>query len=154
MCSSDLNQTNNVQDDNGHGTITAQELSAGPNFDDLIDGGAYDAELMVLKALDASGKGTDASVSQAIVYAVDHGASVINLSLGQNTPDASLFSALQYANEHGVIVAAAAGNNGSDSVNYPAAYAKIFPNVIAVGATQYNHGSLRDRKSTRLNSSH
>jgi len=137
-----INQTNNVQDDNGHGTITAQELVAGPNFDDLIDGGAYDAELMVLKALDASGKGTDASVSQAIVYAVDHGASIINLSLGQNTPDASLFSALQYANEHGVIVAAAAGNNGSDSVNYPAAYAKIFPNVIAVGATQYTQGSL------------
>jgi subtilisin family serine protease len=74
-----INQTSDVQDDNGHGTVTAEELAAGPNFDDLIDGGAYDAQLMILKALDAYGRGSDASVALAIEYAVDHGADIINL---------------------------------------------------------------------------
>lgn len=137
-----INQTNNVQDDNGHGTITAQLLAAGPNFDDLIDGGAYDAQLMVLKALDAYGRGSDASVAQAIEYAVDHGADIINLSLGQYTPDASLFSAIRYADAHGVIVVAAAGNSGSNAPNFPAAYAEFLPNVIAVGATQISQNSI------------
>ena len=137
-----INQTNNVQDDNGHGTITAQLLAAGPNFDDLIDGGAYDAQLMILKALDAYGRGGDASVAQAIEYAVDHGADIINLSLGQYTPDASLFSAIRYADAHGVIVVAAAGNSGSNAPNFPAAYAEFLPNVIAVGATQISQNSI------------
>ena len=137
-----INQTNNVQDDNGHGTITAQLLAAGPNFDDLIDGGAYDAQLMILKALDAYGRGSDASVAQAIEYAVDHGADIINLSLGQYTPDASLFSAIRYADAHGVIVVAAAGNSGSNAPNFPAAYAEFLPNVIAVGATQISQNSI------------
>ena len=137
-----ISQTNNVQDDNGHGTMTAVELAAGLDFDDLIDGGAYDAELMVLKALDASGKGSDASVAKAIEYAVDHGADIINLSLGQYTPDASLFAAIRYADSHGVIVVAAAGNSGSNAPNFPAAYAEFLPNVIAVGATQLNESSI------------
>jgi subtilisin family serine protease len=137
-----INQTNDVQDDNGHGTITAEELAAGPNFDDLIDGGAYDAQLMVLKALDAFGKGSDASVAQAIEYAVDHGADIINLSLGQYTPDALLFSALRYADAHDVIVVAASGNSGSSAPNFPAAYAKFLPDVIAVGATQISQNSI------------
>jgi subtilisin family serine protease len=137
-----ISHTNNVQDDNGHGTMTAEELAAGPNFDDLIDGGAYDAQLMVLKALNASGQGSDASVAKAIEYAVDHGADIINLSLGQYTPDASLFSAMRYANAHGVIVVAAAGNSGSNAPNFPAAYAEFLPNVIAVGATQVIQDSI------------
>lgn len=137
-----IDQTNNVQDDNGHGTMTAEELAAGPNFDDLIDGGAYDAQLMVLKALNASGQGSDASVAKAIEYAVDHGADIINLSLGQYTPDASLFSAMRYADAHGVIVVAAAGNSGSNAPNFPAAYAEFLPNVIAVGATQVIQDSI------------
>ena len=137
-----INQTSDVQDDNGHGTVTAEELAAGPNFDDLIDGGAYDAQIMVLKALDAYGRGSDASVSKAIEYAVDNGADIINLSLGQYTPDASLFSAIRYADAHGVIVVAAAGNSGSNAPNFPAAYAEFLPNVIAVGATQISQNSI------------
>ena len=137
-----IDQNSNIQDDNGHGTITAEELTAGPNFDDLIDGGAYDSQLMVLKALDATGKGSDASVAKAIEYAVDHGADIINLSLGQYTPDASLFSAIRYADAHGVIVVAAAGNSAAGTTNFPAAYAEFLPNVIAVGATNATQSSV------------
>jgi len=133
-----INNSNNVQDDNGHGTMTASEMVANPHTGFGIWGASYSAELMVLKALDSSGKGSVANVCGAIYYAVDHGADVINMSLGQNLPNAQLQSAMQYASSHDVVVVAAAGNNAGNSPSYPAAYGAAFSNVIAVGASE-NH---------------
>jgi subtilisin family serine protease len=136
QCWNFVNDSANVQDDNGHGTMTASEMCAGPGTGFGITGGAYDAELMVLKALDANGQGSSSQVSSAIYFAVDHGASVINLSLGQNNPDSLIHNALSYAQAHDVVVVAAAGNSAANQPCYPAAYATVMPHVIAVGATQ------------------
>lgn len=133
----------NVQDDNGHGSFTASELAAtAGSSNNGVVGGAYDAQLMVLKALDASGSGSDSNIASAITYAVDHGANVINMSLGGSSPDPVLQTALQYAANHGVVVAIAAGNSGGSSPSYPAAYAQTVSNTIAVGATQQSGSSL------------
>lgn len=65
-------------------------------------------------------------------YAVAHGASVINLALGESSPDANLQAVLKNASSHGVIVCSAAGNEGGATPDYPASYAQ----GIAVGASQ------------------
>jgi len=131
-----IEDNTNIQDDNGHGTVTAAELVANSDSGLGIQGGAYGAELMVLKALGADGSGTHTHIANAMFYAVDHGAQVINLSLGQTLPNQSLQTAMQYASDHGVVVVAAAGNQGTVMPEFPAAYAKQMPEVIAVGASQ------------------
>ena len=135
-CWNFISDSADVQDDNGHGTMTGSEMCAGPGTGFGITGGAYGAELMVLKALDANGHGSSSKVSSAIYFAVDHGADVINLSLGQDKPDSLVLNALSYAQAHDVVVVAAAGNSAGSLPCYPAAYAMVMPNVIAVGATQ------------------
>jgi subtilisin len=135
-----ITNTDNVQDDNGHGTCTAGELIASPSTNG-VEGGAYGAQLMVLKALDAAGSGSDTNIAAAIRYAVDHGANVINMSLGTTSVDPLLQSAVQYASDHGTIVCMAAGNNAGASPEYPASYAQTITDAIAVGATQQSAGT-------------
>jgi subtilisin family serine protease len=130
-----ISNSSNVQDDNGHGSCTASEICAA-NDGKGVTGGAYDAQLMVLKALDAKGSGSDDNIVSAINYAVAHGANVINLSLGDNTPDVTLQTALKNAASNGVIVCMAAGNDGTASPDYPAIYAQGITDCIAVGATK------------------
>ena len=137
-----IDHNNNVQDDNGHGTMTASEMVADPHTGYGVYGAAFDAELMVLKVLDASGKGSVSNVCEAIYYAVDHGADVINMSLGQHYPNLQLLTAMKYAWSHDVVVVAAAGNNGGNSPSYPAAYGQTFSNVIAVGASENSHSGV------------
>lgn len=140
----------NVQDDNGHGTAVATAITSRPtegNSKALV-GGAYDAELMVLKAMDASGKGTQANLVAAINYAVANGADVINLSLGGSN-DAATLAALNNAAAKGVIVVMAAGNTGASAPQYPAAYAKASNTIIAVGSVMQNiDGSIAWSPST------
>ena len=90
---------------------------------------------MPLKVLCARGSGSVAGIAQAIRYAADHGAKVINMSLGR--PDrewAAWAAAVKYARDKGVVVVAAAGNDGRGRVGYPAGY----PGVVAVAATQFD----------------
>ena len=128
----------NVQDDNGHGTAVASEMIANSSNANGLVGGAYGAQLMVLKAMDANGNGTQANLIGAINYAVDHGANVINISLGGNAPDPAELAALNNAAAHGVIVCMAAGNAGASSIQYPAYYAQQVSTSIAVGSTALN----------------
>ena len=133
-------------DDNGHGTHIAGTIGQDTNNNFATAGLAYQASIMPLKILSWDGYGSADDLNEAIYYAVDNGAKVINLSLGfSNTgnPDASgrvcteivgLNAALQYAHDHNVVVVAASGNDGAGVVNCPAAY----PTVIAVGATRYD----------------
>jgi subtilisin family serine protease len=132
----------NVRDDNGHGSFTASQLIATSTNNNGVIGGAYDAQLMVLKAVDASGIGADSNIAAAITYATDHGANVINLSFGGSASNAALQSALQYAASHGVVVAIAAGNSAASSPAFPAYYAQTINTVLAVGATQQTGSSL------------
>jgi subtilisin family serine protease len=126
-----ITESLDTADDHGHGTsIAGIAGAAGFNAVGII-GVAPEAQLMPVKSLNAAGYGTYADVAQGIVYATDHGARVINLSLGGEVDSTTLSSAVEYAVSRGVVVVAAAGNLGSSGPMYPAAY----PDVIAVGAT-------------------
>jgi serine protease len=75
-----------------------------------------------------------ADIAEAVRYAADHGAKVINMSLGGNRSSKILAAAVRYAHDKGVVVVCAAGNEGRGKVGYPAAY----PGAIAVAATQFD----------------
>ena len=100
------------------------------------------AKIMPLRVLAADGTGDVASVAAAIVWATDHGANVINLSLGSAEPVTAVTQAIAYANSHGVAIAAAAGNAGTEGLDYPAAEFASQPLNIAVGSVD-----LHDAKS-------
>jgi serine protease len=86
---------------------------------------------MPVKVLDAAGEGTDADLARGIIWATDHGARVINMSLGGPGASAVLDNAVRYALQHEVVLVAAAGNEGSQVLSYPAAA----PGVLGVTAT-------------------
>lgn len=125
-----VNNSNDINDLNGHGTHSAGIIAARMDNNLGIAGVAPLAKIMPLKAVDDKGYGTYADVAKAITYAVDHGAKVINVGFGGVDKSAVLQAATDYAYSHGVIVVAAAGNSGTNGVFYPAADS----NVIAVSA--------------------
>lgn len=129
-----LTNTANVQDDNGHGSKIASLITA-TDIGNGVTGSATGAQLMVLKALDANNNATVSNVVAAINYAVDHGANIINLSLGSNAAQPAILTALKYAQSHNVLVAIASGNDGDNTPDNPASYAQQLSNVVAVGAT-------------------
>ncbi|WP_435346323.1 S8 family peptidase [Haloarchaeobius sp. HRN-SO-5] len=86
------------------------------------------------RALDESGSGSTSDIADAIEWAADQGADVINLSLGGGGYTQTMKNAVSYATDNGALVVAAAGNNGSGSVSYPAAYSEC----VAVSAVDDN----------------
>jgi len=119
-------------DDNGHGTHVAGTVASTADNAEGGAGVAFDARLMAVKGLDFAGEGTLAGLANAILYAVDNGADVINASWGGEGSDASLASAVSYAIAHGVVFVSAAGNDGINVANFTPA---SLPGVIAVAAT-------------------
>ena len=117
-------------DDNGHGTHVAGTIAQSTNNQYGVAGIAYEASLMPLKVLNAEGGGTITDIAEAIRYAADHGADVINVSLGGSGDSSVLREAIDYAYRKGVVVVAAAGNSNGSSAAYPSRY----PHVIAVAA--------------------
>ena len=87
-------------------------------------------------AADDHGHGTHVAgtIAQAIRWAADHGAKVINMSLGGPFPVGAIRHAVKYARDKGVVVVCAAGNDGRGRVSYPAKY----PESFAVAATQFD----------------
>lgn len=126
-----VNNDADPQDDNGHGTHVAAIAAASTDNGEGVAGVNWGANILPVKVLNASGNGTYANVAAGIVWATDHGAQVINLSLGGPTPSFVLNDAVNYAYQRGVILVASTGNAGIPAVLYPAAYDP----VIAVGAT-------------------
>lgn len=122
------------QDDHGHGTHVAGTIAQATNNKLGVGGVAFGATIMPLKVLTADGRGSVGGIAQAIRWAADHGAKVINMSLGGPLPTSTLKSAVAYARNKGVVVIAAAGNDGRGRVSYPAKY----PGVIAVASTQFD----------------
>jgi len=118
-----LNGKSDVSDYYGHGTFVASIAAGSVTNNDGIAGFAGDARLLIVKAGRADGSFTDADEAAGIVYAVNHGAKVINLSLGGTQSSALERKALSYAAAHGVLVVAAAGNEYEEGnpIEYPAA---------------------------------
>ena len=123
-------------DRNGHGTLVAGTIAEATNNGLGLTGLAYGATIMPVRVLDPSGAGDATTIAAGIVYAVKHGAQVINLSLQfsvgisqRDIPD--IINAIRYAWTRGVVVVAATGNDGVSELAYPARDSK----VISVGAT-------------------
>jgi serine protease len=127
---------NHADDDHGHGSHVTGTIAQATNNGIGVAGIALDVKIMPLKVLSASGSGSVAGIGDAIRYAADHGAKVINMSLGGAFPSKVLKKAVEYAHAKGVTVVCAAGNEGRGRVGYPAAY----PGAIAVSATQQDEG--------------
>ncbi len=123
-------------DDHWHGTHVAGIAAAQGNNSQGVAGVAWNVKIMPLKVLDSSGNGTDADVAAAIVWAADRGVKVLNMSLGGDVSSSVLADAVDYAYRKGCLMVAAAGNEGTNRVLYPAAYTQ----VIAVSAVNYYSG--------------
>ncbi|AYV66582.1 peptidase S8 [Niallia circulans] len=125
-----INESDNVYDDNNHGTHVSGIIAAGINNGYSMSGIHTNAKIMPVKILDASGSGDTEQIAKGIKYAVDHGAKVINMSLGGGYSRV-IESMLQYANSKNVTIISASGNNGYEGLDYPGS-SKY---VTAVGAS-------------------
>ena len=118
-------------DEHYHGTHCAGIAAASTNNGIGVAGFAPNVKVMPVRVLDANGSGTSADVAAGIIWATDHGAKVISMSLGGPSNPAAKEEAVKYALAHDVVVVAAAGNGGNGSMTFPGAQ----PGVICVAAT-------------------
>ncbi len=120
-----------LADDNGHGSSIAGIIAASTNNRLGISGIDWRCKLMLCKALDQNLQGFLSDWAEAIYYAVDNGANIINMSLNGDSDLRVLADAIKYASDNRVLVVASIGNNNQELVTYPAGYAS----TIAVGST-------------------
>ena len=120
-----------VEDDEGHGSFVSGIAAAAGNNGDGVAGVAWNVRLLPVKVLDCTATGRIADAAAGIRYAIARGADVINISFGSRSDSDVLRAAVEEAIAAGVVVVASAGNDGADSVTFPAAY----PGVIAVAAS-------------------
>jgi len=109
-------------DDHLHGTHVAGTIAQTTHNALGVAGVAFESTIMPLKVLGGDGRGSVPGIANAIRYAADHGAQVINMSLGGPLPSAVLGKAVAYAHSKGVTVVCAAGNEKRSRVGYPAAH--------------------------------
>jgi serine protease len=125
-----------VADDVGHGTMTTGLMVAKTNNGAGIAAVAPDAKALIIKVLDSQGQGNDGDIAAGIEWAVDHGARVVNLSIGSDVPltgdMSAMTSAIDYAYQHGAAVAVAAGNNSLPLTDYQ--LSQIGREALVVGA--------------------
>jgi subtilisin family serine protease len=150
-----LSRSRRVTDVLGHGTFVSS-LAAGSIDDGVgIAGFGGDAKLMVVQAIDRDGYITDVDEAAGIVYAVKHGARIINLSIGGSQTSPIEQRAIRYAARHGVLIVAAAGNEHEhgNQIEYPAALLQPVGSRgrggigLAVGATTMD-GTRADFSNT------
>jgi thermitase len=123
-------------DDNKHGTHCAGTIGAVGNNGSGIAGVNWEASMMPVKFLTATGSGSSAGAISSINYAVKMGAKVLSNSWGGGGYSQALYDAIKNARNHGVLFIAAAGNDASDNdgkPSYPASYA--LDNIVSVAAT-------------------
>ncbi|NOY73061.1 MAG: S8 family serine peptidase [Gammaproteobacteria bacterium] len=130
---------NSVKDEYGHGTHVLGIIGAETNNSQGIAGIIYDGTFLIIQAFDGYGYGTEEGFYDAVKYAVDYGAKVINFSGGFGYyPSTTLESAVSYADDNDAIIVASTGNDSHDYNMYPAAYSDSYDNVISVSATDHN----------------
>jgi subtilisin family serine protease len=118
-------------DPHGHGTAVAGVLAARTNNRAGVAGACWNCRVLPVRVIDRDGRGDTATLAAGILWAVDHGADVINLSVGGARTTVAERDAVAYAVAHDVVLVAAAGNDGTTRRQYPAALEA----VIAVTAT-------------------
>ena len=117
-----VGHNDDARDDHAHGTHVAGTIAQSTGNGKGVAGMAPRARLMPIKVLSQFGSGTSHDIAEGIRWSVDHGARVLNLSLGGGGRSLAMESAVEYAHRRGAVVVCAAGNTGSRGVSYPAAY--------------------------------
>ena len=143
-----LDWDNNPMDENNHGTYIAGISGAETNNVTGIAGVAPNIKLLNLRAFDPGGYGEEDDVAAAILYAVQSGAKVINMSFGDDSYSLVLRDVIRYAYSKNIVLVGSSGNSSSSLPHYPSSY----PEVISVGnsteedyvASSSNYGSTLD----------
>ena len=132
-------EDNNPMDFAGHGTHVAGIIGAKGDNGIFYAGVMWDVSIMPLRAgfKDINGYSllTDSVIIGALFYACDNGADIVNMSFGSSFPSIAIATAVDHCIDKGVLLVAAAGNNSSSQVNYPAGYPKVL-SVASVSATK------------------
>ena len=102
-----------ADDDNGHGTHVAGIIASETNNQEGVAGLTWYNKIMPIKAVGVEGYGTSFDIAKGIIWAVNHGADVINMSLGNYQSSSSLKEAIDYAYNRDVVLIAAAGNENT-----------------------------------------
>lgn len=126
-----VTNTQNDTDDHGHGTLVAGIIGANANNTTGYAGVDKHCRMMICKAVNEQGLFYYSWLVEALYYAVDNGAQILNLSLGGYIDLPELHDAIKYAADNKVFIVAGMGNIPSTAKMYPAAY----PEAFAVGAT-------------------
>lgn len=150
-----LSGTSATQDGQGHGTAVGGVIGAITNNLAGVAGVTWNNPIMPLVVVDAAGYADYSNIAAAITYAADHGARIINISIGGTSSSSTLQNAVNYAWGKGAIIFAAAGNSASGAPLYPAGCT----NVVAVAATDAanalasfsNYGSWIDLDAPGVN---
>ncbi|HOT91168.1 MAG TPA: S8 family serine peptidase [Anaerolineae bacterium] len=134
-----VDDDNLPSDENGHGTHVAGIAAAITNNGVGVAGMSWGAKIMPLRTLDNKGSGLNSDITDAITWAYQNGADIINLSLGGTYYSQAMQDAINAAHAAGTLVVAAMGNcriggSGCPSAN-PTQYPAAFNNVMAVAAT-------------------
>jgi subtilisin family serine protease len=143
-----VNDDNNADDDDGHGTHVAGTIAAETDNSTLVSGTSWGSRILPVKVLDENGRGAITDIAAGIRWAVDRGARVINLSLGGTTRSEDYARAIDHAVDRNRVVVAAAGNDNCPDRYYPSGFNRterftswfgLFPRtydtqVISVGA--------------------
>ena len=125
------NRDHDPMDENGHGTAVAGIIGAVADNALGISGVAPGCKMMNLRAGTSQGLLEEDDVASAIVYAVDNGARVVNMSFGDKVASPFLRDVMLFAYQQNCLLVASAGNSGSYSAHYPSG----FMETISVGAT-------------------
>jgi thermitase len=124
----------NPDDDNGHGSHVAGIIASETNNGTGMAGITWYNPIIPVKVMGSDGTGGSFYVAKGIRWAVDHGANVINLSLGVYQSCELLEESIRYALEKDVVVVSAAGNDNTNQPSFPAAY----PGVLGVAAVDWD----------------
>jgi subtilisin family serine protease len=132
-----VDDDNDPMDSDDHGTHVAGTIAAEGNNGNGITGVVWTAQIMPLRFLNAFGSGSVADAIEAIDYAIENGANIVNASYGSYTSSTAERDAIVRARDAGILFVAAAGNdnwnNDSATKHYPSGY--DLANIIAVAAT-------------------
>ena len=128
-------------DNEAHGTHVAGSVAARGDDGYGVPGLAFEAKIMSLKFMDRGWGGTASAAAEAINYAVNNGADIINASWGGAGQSYAIRNAINYARSRGVLFVTAAGNEGRNNdsyASYPANYG--IDNIISVAASDRRDG--------------
>jgi serine protease len=127
-----VNTDTNASDDNGHGTWVAGIIASNPDDGYGIAGISWSDKILPVKIMSGTGTGDTSDLTAGIIWAANHGATVINMSVGGFPFSQYIQDAVNYAWNKGAVLVGAAGNNHREETFFPAS----FTNVVSVSATQ------------------